>query len=54
VGSSKSQVERDAAELSRAGQLEQPAEVKSLDGKSRPARRPTIVAAKDERRPPSL
>jgi len=47
VGASKSQVERDAAEVSHVGQV--PAEVTGQDGKRYPARRPTIVAAKDER-----
>lgn len=45
----KSTVDRDVAELSRAGQLEQPDRAVGLDGKSRPAKRPTVVAAKNER-----
>ncbi|ASU81540.1 hypothetical protein CDO52_00915 [Nocardiopsis gilva YIM 90087] len=40
LGVGKSTVADDMAQLSGAGQLEQPNRVKSLDGKSRPASRP--------------
>jgi len=49
LGVGQSTVSRDVAELTHAGKLEQPDRVKGLDGKSRPARRPTVVAAKNER-----
>jgi ParB-like chromosome segregation protein Spo0J len=49
LGVGKSTVADDAAQLSAAGQLEQPDRVRGLDGKSRPGTRPTIVAAKNER-----
>jgi ParB-like chromosome segregation protein Spo0J len=46
VGSSKSQVERD---LSTVPDGTVPERTVGLDGKSRPAKRPTVVAAKNER-----
>lgn len=49
VGASQSQVARDVDELTRAGKLSEPERTVGLDGKSRPAKRPTIIAAKDER-----
>jgi phage N-6-adenine-methyltransferase len=45
LGVGKSTVDRDVAQLSRAGQLEQPEQVTGLDGKQRPARRPTVIPA---------
>lgn len=48
LGVSKSTVANDVAQLSSDGQLNQPERVKSLDGKSRPARRPQVYA-RDER-----
>lgn len=36
----KSTIDRDVSQLSRTGQLEQPEHVKTLDGKTYPARRP--------------
>lgn len=49
LGVGKSTVDRDVDELSQAGQLDQPDRVRSLDGKSRPATRPAIIAAKNEK-----
>lgn len=49
VGISKSQVQNDVDELSTTGQLTQPDRVRGQDGKSRPARKPTIVPAKNDR-----
>lgn len=53
LGTSKSQVERDLAEVSREGQLEQPSRVVGIDGKSRPAARSTSVADPQAGRDPS-
>lgn len=51
LGVSHVTVMKDVAEASTGSDLpvEQPERIKSLDGKLRPARRPTIVAAKNER-----
>lgn len=46
MGASHEQVRQDAATVN---DLTVPERVKGLDGKSRPAKRPTIVATKDER-----
>src|SRR5690606_25589321 len=50
LGVSHVTVMKDVAEASTGSDLpvEQPERIKSLDGKLRPARRPTIVAAKNE------
>ena len=47
VGISKSQAERDAARLSRAGQLTTPDKVTGEDGRKRPARKPTLHVVPD-------
>ena len=55
VGASKTQVHKDIDELVTSDQLNEPDRVRSLDGKSRPAsrptpapRRPTLVPTRDE------
>lgn len=47
LGVGKSTVERDAEELSHAGQLSDPETVRGLDGKERPATRPTKVTERE-------
>jgi len=48
VGASKSQVDRDEAELSRAGQLDKPDKKVGKDGKVRPSKRPPVVTTTTE------
>lgn len=49
LGVGKSTVDRDVSGLSRAGQLEEPDRVVRQGGGSYPAKRPTVVAAKNEK-----
>ncbi len=49
VGASKSAVDRDLQQLSQAGQLEAPAAVTGLDGRTRPATRPEPEEPEPER-----